>query len=180
MSSRFHKHFKQREKNVFQSLNDFDASPDKDSMHHFRVELKKLKALIRFLHETDNKHKLNKASKKLESIFKAAGEIREYQLILQWLRENNFTSIEKEFYPEENLNKLCNYFHSCIDEYKNNLDKVMKICDENVTDIHEKTEEKYIDDLNLMIEEKLSENLPTSEWHELRKIIKRWKYALDG
>src|SRR5437016_14448633 len=103
MQTPLEKYFAQRVKNLFNNLHDFELNGDDVSMHDLRVEMKKLRSIITFLRQVYPKQKVKKAAHILRSIFQQAGEIREYQILEQWLQKNQFTAIEKVYFPPEPL-----------------------------------------------------------------------------
>ena len=97
MHTPLQKYFAQRVKNLFNHLHNFELNGDDISLHDFRVEIKKLRAVIKFLRDIYPKQKLKKAGHLLRTIFQTAGEIREYQLMQQWLQKYQFPVIENEY-----------------------------------------------------------------------------------
>src|SRR6476646_5415837 len=99
MHTPLEKYFAQRTKNLFNHLHDFELMGDEVSLHDLRVEMKKLRAVIKFLRNIYSRQRLKKPAHSLRAIFQQAGEIRETQIMQQWLQKNNFTVIEQTYYP---------------------------------------------------------------------------------
>src|SRR3954468_23357296 len=99
MHTPLEKYFSQRTKNLFNHLHDFELADDEVALHDLRVEIKKLRAIIKFLRTVYPEQKLKKPAHALRAIFQNAGEIREMQIIHQWLQKNNFIIIEQTYYP---------------------------------------------------------------------------------
>src|SRR5487761_2478373 len=110
MHTPLQKYFAQRVKNLFNHLHDFDLNGDEVSLHDFRVEMKKLRAVIRFLRQVYPKQKIKKPAQLLRSIFQAAGEMREYQILQQWLQKNQFVVIEQIFFPSDKYRMMLEHF----------------------------------------------------------------------
>src|SRR5881275_1468372 len=87
MHTPLEKYFAQRVKNLFNHLHDFELVGDEVSLHDLRVEMKKLRAILKFLRTVYPRQKLKRPAHLLRSIFQRAGAIREYQILLQWLQK---------------------------------------------------------------------------------------------
>src|SRR6476620_6771607 len=179
MHTPLEKYFAQRTKNLFNHLHDFELMGDEVSLHDLRVEMKKLRAVIKFLRVGYPKQKLKKPAHALRAIFQTAGEIREMQLIQQWLQKNNFSVIECTYYPPEKLKGLINDFQENCDKLKNDFNEIIEAVSKFVQDINEILAEQYFVDMNAQLEKQCRKNLPQTEWHELRKVIKQRIYAYN-
>ena len=179
MATRIEKNYDHRIKKIFNHLHDFDLHPDDSSLHDLRVEMKKLRALLKFLRTIYPQQKLKKAAHLLRTVFHAAGEIREFQLMQQWCRANNIYHIESTYYPQEELDHLILNFKNALEGYKKDLEEMCKKSQEFVQDTHIILAEQYVTDLYAQLDTKTHIRLASEEWHELRKIIKQWMYALD-
>ena len=179
MQTPLQKYFAQRVKNLFNHLHDFDLNGDDVSLHDFRVEMKKMRAIIRFLRQVYPKQKLKRADHLARSIFQVAGEIREYQLLQQWLQKNNIALIEKLYFPPEKLTVMVKHFRHRSDDYKSDLKEVIDDVGKLVHITNEILPEQYLVELNAQLEKLCRKNLPDIEWHEFRKIIKQWMYGIN-
>lgn len=179
MSSHLEKYFDERSQHLFNHLYDFELMGDEKSLHQLRVEMKKLKALLKFLHQQYKKHKLKKASHKLKKLFHVTGDIREYQLITKWLRDNECRSIEEVYFNERELKKQIQYFQACMPQHKKDVKDILIKTEKYVKETSEAVAEHYVDDLYEQVEKICMKDLPMKEWHNLRKRIKQWIYALD-
>ena len=112
MHTPLEKYFVLRETNLFNHLHDFELSGDDTSLHDLRVEMKKLRAIIKFLRSIYSKQRIKKPAHSLRAIFQQAGEIREMQIMEQWLQKNNLSVIEQTYYPPEKLHALISEFQS--------------------------------------------------------------------
>lgn len=179
MHTPLQKYFAQRVKNLFNHLHDFELNGDDVSLHDFRVELKKLRSIIKFLRNIYPKQQLKKAAHTIRNIFQKAGEIREQQLMQQWLKKYCFAVVETIFFPEEKLNEAIREFRNNADEYKSRLKEVVEQISEFVNKTNDILAEQYFAELNANVEKLCRKNLPQSEWHELRKLIKQRIYAYN-
>ncbi|MBN9299630.1 MAG: CHAD domain-containing protein [Filimonas sp.] len=177
MQTQLQKYFAQRVKNLFNHLHDFDVNGDDVSMHDLRVELKKLRSVIKFLRQVYPKQKLKRASHLLRAIFQSAGEIREYQILTQWLEKHECHVISMHYFPDERLTKMVEDFRGRSEEWKNDLKDIFEQAGKFVVITNEILAEQYFTDLNAQLHEMTNKDLPVSEWHEMRKLIKQWMFA---
>src|SRR5438874_12013791 len=119
MHTPLEKYCAQRVKNLFNHLHDFELMGDEVSLHDLRVEMKKLRAIIKFLRAVYTKQKLKKPAHALRAIFQNAGHIRQMQIIQQWMQKNNFSVIEQTYYPPKKLKELIKDFQQITDRLKN-------------------------------------------------------------
>ncbi|HEX3025311.1 MAG TPA: CHAD domain-containing protein [Chitinophagaceae bacterium] len=177
MQSSLQRYFLLRINKLFNHLHDFELMGDEPSLHDFRVELKKLKSVIKFLKTIYPKQKFKKVNHLLGSIFQNAGEIREYQLLQQWLKKHELKNIVENYFPEEKIKSLISSFHQQSASYKTDLQEVIDRCNKYVQITNKILPEQYVTELNAQIEKLLHKHLSTKDWHELRKLIKKWMYA---
>ena len=179
MPNPFQAYYSQRLKNLFNGLHDFNLNGDEASLHDFRVEMKKLRAVIKFLRTIYPIQKLKKAGQKLRAIFQEAGEIREYQLLQQWMAKNELASFDQHYLPQSKLLDLTHQFRkrtSCTKQLlKEMVDEVGKYVDAT----NQVLAEKYVVDLHAQIEKMINGQPGTPDWHELRKLIKQWIHAIN-
>lgn len=179
MHTPLEKYFAQRVKNLFNHLHDFELIGDEVSLHDLRVEMKKLRAIIKFLREIYPNQKLKKPAHTLRAVFQNAGEIREMQIIEQWLQKNNFHAIEKAYYPAEKLKELIKDFQQSTDKLKDDYNYIIDAVSKFAESTNEILAEQYFVKLNAELEELCREELPKTQWHELRKLIKQRIYAYN-
>jgi len=173
------KYFAQRVKNLFNNLHDFELNGDDVSLHDFRVEMKKLRAMVKFLKQVYPGQKIKKAGHTLHNIFQEAGEIREYQLLQQWLQKNQFTTIEKVYFPPEKLTVMVQRFRLDAHSIKKDLKDVIDQVGHFVHSTNEILAEQYFAELNANVAKLCRRKLLTQDWHELRKLIKQRIYAYN-
>ncbi len=170
-------YYAQRVKNIFNHLHDFELKGDEVSMHDLRVEMKKISALIRFLRTVYPKQKLKKAAHCIHSIFHESGDIREFQLLHQWLVKNEYNGLESVYFPESKLMEMTKDFQlktkKYRKEFKENMDDVNKYVDAT----NHILAEHYLVEVYARIEKMTHNQSETDYWHELRKYIKQWLYA---
>ena len=179
MQNPLQKYFAQRVKNLFNDLHDFDLNGDDKSLHDFRVEIKKLRAINKFLIQIYPKQKLKRPAHLLRLVFEAAGEIREYQILQQWLQKHDLKVIEKTYFPPEKLQQLLESFRADSEKFNSDLTDIVEHITDFVQSTNEILAEQYYVELNAQVEKLCRKNVGTSEWHQLRKLIKQRIYAYN-
>lgn len=179
MQTQLQRYFAQRVKHLFNHLHEFELSGSEVSLHDFRVELKKLKSIVRFLRSIYPKQKFKKASHHLRNIFQTAGEIREYQILQQWLQKNELTFIENQYFPPDKMDLLIKAFHARSSDFKMQLKDIIDQCSKFIQSTNAILPEQYVVELHAQIEKILRKPPPVTDWHELRKLIKQWMYAIN-
>lgn len=177
--SLLHIYFKQRVKQVFNHLHDFDSSMSETDLHDFRVELKKMRAILKFLSKVYSKQKLKKSARLLSNIFQQAGDIREYQLLLQWLDKNEMLVLKKYCFPENRINEMILHFQQQTHLFKLELKELVDKLNEFVKTTNGILAEQYATDLFAQINKAVAKDCTSDQWHGLRKRIKQWQYACN-
>lgn len=172
-------YYNQRVKLVFNQLLEFDLNSSENSMHDFRIEIKKMRAILKFLKSVYPKQKLKKSARQLNNIFQQAGEIREYQLIQQWFQKNELEIFIVHFFPSKLLDELINNFHLQAHQFKHDLKELTENISDYIKATNEILAEHYVRELYAQIDQLIRINCSVNEWHELRKIIKQWMYAIN-
>lgn len=179
MDTPLEKYFAQRVKNLFNNLHDFELNGDETSLHDLRVEIKKMRAIIKFLGTIYSKQQVKKPAHLLRSIFQKAGEVRESQLLQLWLRKHEFTLIENTYFPSEKLDFLIEQLRKSSSQYKDDFKDIIESLSKFVHSTNEILAEQYFIDINAQVEKLCRKNLPQTEWHELRKLIKQRIYSYN-
>jgi CHAD domain-containing protein len=172
-------YYNQRVKQVFNHLLEFDLSSSENSLHDFRVEIKKMKAILKFLKSVYPKSKLKKSARQLNNVFQQAGEIREYQLLLQWFQKNELDTFQQNIFPIEMLEELVENFHHQVHQFKHDLKELTENMNEYVRATNEILAEHYVRGLYVEMDKLIRKNADFGEWHDLRKLIKQWMYAIN-
>lgn len=179
MRSKLERYYAQREKNILQHLHEFETGISEEGLHGFRVELKKLRALLRFLQEVYGKQELQKIRKAVDAVFREAGSLREQQLLLLWLHKNRLGKLEKECADASPLPETSGALQKVLKAIRKKLSAVLRQNRELVATTAQTIPEEYAARLKQRIEKRLSQKPAEAEWHELRKLIKQWLYAVN-
>lgn len=177
--SLLHTYYKQRVKQVFNHLHDFDSSMSETDLHDFRVELKKMRSILKFLTKVYSKQKFKKSVRLLSNIFQQAGDIREYQILQNWLDKNGFVLIQAHCFSEERINEMIQQFQQQTHLFKLELKEVVDELSNFVKTTNIILAEQYASDLFAQINKMIAKDCNDTQWHELRKRIKQWQYACN-
>jgi CHAD domain-containing protein len=177
MHSLFQQYFAIRVKNLFNHLHDLELIDPEIPLHDLRVEIKKVKSIIKFLKTIYPKEKFKKSSYQLNHIFQHAGEIREQQIIRNWLVKNNAEVIVERYFSDKKIAKLVSSFQKQSDTIKTTLKEISDRCNKYISITNEITIEQYVKKLNHKIEKEILRSEDKHNWHELRKSIKQWIYS---
>jgi CHAD domain-containing protein len=179
MDTPLEKYFAQRVKNLFNNLHDFELNGDDVSLHDLRVEIKKMRAIIKFLGTIYAKQQIKKPAHLLRNIFQKAGEVRESQLLQQWLGKHKFSIIENTYFPKEKLEFLVDQFRKNAPQYKDDFNEIIETLSKFVHSTNEILAEQHFIEINAQVEKQCRHNLPQTDWHELRKQIKQRMYSYN-
>ena len=179
MSAKIEQYYAHRVKNIFNHLHNFEIEITETSIHDFRVEIKKTKALIKFLRSIYGKQETKKLKQLIDALFQEAGDSREMQLIQNWLTENHLTEIQTKYFPPANIRIALNSFSKKLPEFKLKLDKALPDCLKILEKTNQITVEQYVLKLRHTIEKKIQKKITEDELHEFRKLLKQWMYSLN-
>jgi CHAD domain-containing protein len=179
MPNSFQQYFAQRVKYTFNHLHAIEIKADEPAMHDFRVEMKKMRAVIRFLREIYPDQKLKKAADRFKQVFREAGDIRELQLVHQWLIKHAIISIHEQYFPEQKVTDLVNEFSKKAGHIRHSLKETIDDLEKTVQVTNQLLAEQYVLDLHAQLKRMVMRQPGQEEWHELRKLIKQWLYAVN-
>lgn len=179
MRGKLERYYSQRTSSILQYLQTFEKSVSEEDLHAFRVELKKLRALLKFLRTEHRKSDIRKIKTAIDLIFEEAGTLREQQLLLAWLGKNRLRRLQKSSAAEnpvpETSKDLQKVLHAIRKKLSDRLEKSRHLVEktaQTATDL-------YTAKLKHRIEETLRKIPAEPEWHALRKLIKQWLYAVN-
>jgi len=154
---------------------DFDA----DTIHAFRVAVKKLKALLRLMN-TDGEMKKPLIPDLLKTFYERIGNIRNLQLQLQYFKEHSTDQINLRTYLDiiEEEKRRCQTDLKEFMNGKNFKDDEKEILKNIPADIGDAKTKKFTDKKVRKLREKLKDIRGDEEVHSIRKILKDILYNL--
>ena len=168
-------------------LESFLETGDQEALHKFRVQIKKLRALLNLFEETSNQSGLLKDFKPVKKIFKYAGHIREAHLNLQLgelyhLKNEAFESGQQKIIEEGTTE-----FQNNGKKYIKNINETHKQLKKQLPHINNSSIADYYKKQLRQIAANLAVSGFTDDMHANRKLIKVLVYnhklaekALDG
>lgn len=158
-------------------LENYFHDPDMEILHEFRVELKKMRAVIFQAEQLAYSKKVKKAHRQIRHIFHKAGQIRELQLESAWLHRHRKFNLLRLMEYDKAIKKADRSFHMEVPEMLHAFKKIREWLDKIFPEITQQKSERYIskkwqDTLQAVLDVKTE-----TGWHETRKKIKQLLYA---
>lgn len=171
--------FTEQNRKAEADLEKYFHDPDMEILHVFRVEVKKMRAVLFQLEQLAWSKKVKKAHRRLRHIFHKAGHIRELQLEQSWLKRHRKFDLLRLMEYDKNLIKADRSFHTEVPEMLHIFKKIRGKLEQSLMQITQHESDIYVT-------KKWQETLhailvvtTASDWHETRKKIKQLLYALN-
>ncbi|MBC7777539.1 MAG: CHAD domain-containing protein [Phycisphaerae bacterium] len=168
------KKFKTIGKSMVTHLSDFFGTKNAESLHHFRIQVKKIKALLFFLQDEKSK---TEGLSSLRSIFKHAGQIRAAQINLGLLKAYHVNDVSYKVELEHiERDEIERFFAK-----RNAYTRIVKLAGKVLSKKFQNVGDKHLVRLYRKQLKKLSRFFnqpgePIEKWHETRKKIKNLLY----
>jgi CHAD domain-containing protein len=125
------------------------------------------------------KSAIKKTKKTVDLVFAEAGTLREQQLLLAWLGKNKLRRLQQSCSAEHPVPEISKALQKILHAIRKKLavrfaksQPLLEKIPQSVTDLYTAT-------LKHRIEESLRKIPAEPEWHDLRKSIKQWLYAVN-
>lgn len=176
------KYFKSRKKALTFLLRYSKRKFSKKAFHRFRVEVKRLNAILQILHWANPKFDPKSAHKPIRKLFKKAGPIREMQLEKDLLAEHNLldkvpdlkSKLDKEIQKRRN-----EFFKSRNLSRSKKIKKRFKRIQKEIKNRNPLEFSLYIEDLWEEILLMIAFGIDPVNAHLLRKKLKTYQYSLE-
>lgn len=162
---------KRRLKNLKRLLRSYPSLESLEILHQIRIEIKKIKAVLRLLHYNRKSFRSHKAYLPFRALFRACGEIREPFVIQSLI--NKFKSINNPIIVDLNLNS----------NFKNHLSTYIRTIKKSETNILPKAEnikssiyKDFLKKNKMKLENLLYPTFLQRDLHKIRKLIKEIYY----
>lgn len=169
----FDNYIKDRFDTLKTHLEAFEKSGSKDELHSLRVELKKIRAIGRFLKPHFSKKQQRETLEPLRQYFWRAGEVRESELLGQFLLDNKLDDIYNDLKTKKTIKKREEELQKETAKLLKDIDRIERVFMEETAIDNKKLLRQYIDSVERKLEHELKSVPPKSEWHEVRKLAKR-------
>lgn len=170
-------YFKVQAKGARIDLNKYFHDPQVESLHRFRVEIKKIRAVFIQLEDLSGSNQVKKLHQGIKKIFRKAGVIRELQLEKTWLEKHRKFDLLRLMQYEPSLRKADKAFHQNIPKMLDALKKISRKMEGRLIKITQQQTDEYISKKWQSVLRPLLSNIDESHWHETRKGIKQLVYA---
>lgn len=158
-------------------LESYFHDPAVETLHQFRVEVKKIRAVCFQLEQLKDRRKVKKYHHQIRHIFRKGGHIRELQLERAWLsRHRKFNLIRLMAY-DANLEKADKSFHMEVPEMLHIFKKARKKLDQYLQLVTQDESDHYVTEQWCVTLQSVLAVTADSAWHETRKKIKQLLYA---
>jgi len=163
-------------KKMKKPLKAFLASGNQDDLHQFRVQVKKLKAMLTlYAQEPDNQNLLTHF-KPVKKIFKKAGDIRGAYINLKLAKKHQLNDQEFKHHQQQLLDKGIEKFNKKGKKYLKALKKAHLALQNNIHSLHDKTIRSFYQDKLSEIESFFAHPTFNDDLHTARKNIKLLTY----
>jgi CHAD domain-containing protein len=172
------KYFQEHFMSAIAELNAYGEKGNPERLHQFRVNIKKIRSVIKFLRTIEPGKKLKEINRSIRTIFWKAGEVRELQLKLARLRKSRkyllirFCNIESELEHESTA------FKDNIPAYVDELNEQLKDVNEEAERISQEQVNRYFGKILLDLKSQFYTALEPSKWHDIRKKSKQVLYGV--
>lgn len=164
----------EKEQQWLDQLEAFGDSHDNEALHRLRVELKKIRALVKLIDTGSGKRAANHF-RGLKQMFREAGKVRDAASQAQWLEQRNLmTPMERE-QRAASMRAAADLFASHLDGYRQNGQKASRRLRSDVHSIHAARIRRWFAREVLEAGVMLSRQGP--EMHDARKKLKTILYV---
>ena len=178
MNGNFHTYYRQTTLSLFNSWMETAQVGSVSNLHDLRVQMKRMRAIFAFLQSIYGKGSLGKLPKLTRELFQQAGEWREMQLINQWLQKINVELDATIGCTEADILLQANQTQAYLQKHFNAFTKQMKKAEGLANKTHSILGEQYFMQLSASLKKGIKK-AKQKDWHELRKLCKKWIYATN-
>jgi CHAD domain-containing protein len=166
------KRFHKLEKNLI------SFSPDHadESLHDIRVEIKKIKSLLRLISFINSKFDFRSAYKPFRKIFRAAGKIRDMQVSEHLLQQYG----KHQSVNAQNISELVIQFENDVAKYLKSVRKKANVIIKELKSIGPDYYHEYLHNIRRQFQKLLPESVHAENLHDLRKQAKELIYILTA
>jgi CHAD domain-containing protein len=172
-----HKYFTVQAKAASIDLDKYFHDPQVEILHQFRVEIKKIRAVLFHLENLPGWKPVKKNHRQVKYIFSKAGEIRELQVEMAWLNKHRKFNLLRFLQYESKLRKSEQRFHKKILSMLATFKKVCSKMEHRLAKLTQQQTNQYISEKWQFVLKLLLANIDQTHWHETRKQVKQLVYA---
>lgn len=178
MKSRFPIYFRQTSQSLFNSWLENSSHPTESGLHDLRVLLKKFRFCQSFLSWVYGKSALGKLPEHTRLVFRESGVVRELQLMRKWLTSEKIDLQSVMKCSSAIIDNQLIQLQKTLLEHHSDVSKGIKKAEQLAEKTHPILSDQYWQQLNSALKKQLKKS-KKKDWHEMRKLIKKWTYALN-
>ncbi len=167
--------YAQQKEVCLQCLSSYNGS--KEQLHRLRVAIKKIKAVFKLANALDKRVKYDKAFAPYRAVFKAAGPIREEQLLHEELKALIKTGQVKSHAAI--INRLNQQFGKQIAGYIDNISQRAEKAEKSLHALPEMEVAGYCGSLLKKLHKRWPKLQTKKDYHEVRKELKQLQYCVQ-
>lgn len=170
------KELNKRFKKMYKPVKNFVETVDQDALHQFRVQVKKLKAMLILCSAESKNRNLLKDFKPVKKVFKKAGEIRNAHINLKLAEKYQLDDAAFKKQQQKALDESIEKFRSKAKKNLKSLKKAHFVLQNNLHRLHNKTIHSFYQEKLVAIDAFFSSPEFNDELHNTRKNIKLLLY----
>lgn len=179
MKSRFSTYLRQTSQSLFNSWLENSGRPSETGLHDLRVLLKKTRFCQHFLCWVYGKSALGKLPEHTRLVFRQSGMVRELQSTRNWLIAEKIDLLDVMKCNDTIIQEQMILLQHTLLEHHTDVSKGIKKAEQLAEKTHPILSDQYWQQLNSGLKKQLKK-IKKKDWHELRKQIKKWTYALNS
>lgn len=171
------KYVKTRFNALKRQLRNYTKSPEVETLHKIRVEIKKIKMIFKLVDSCVKKFKFHRNYLPLRMIFRKAGRIREPELIYGLLLRYEIAGIHDGLIPQSLVaDSLSKEFIERIPSFIRTIDESKRAVEKYLGKIHNDEVSRYVKRKRKEVRSLLCAKWNRGTLHKARKVIKEINY----
>jgi len=168
MKGKFTAYTRSRFKRLKSLLKALQTSDDRETLHQVRIELKKIRALLRLVHFRNKKFRDHDVFKPLKQLHRRCGEIRDPQVIEMLIEEAGEPGRDLVKEHQSRLADFRNDIPAYLEAIRVHESDILK----HVRRLKKKTYTKYLKERHRKLKKLVHPKIQKKELHETRKLVK--------
>lgn len=175
--NRIARYARKRFSNLETELISYQHIPEIETLHRIRVEIKKIKALLRLIKYCTRKFKAHKTFVQMRSMFREAGEIRQPEVFYRLLLLYQIKGVRDEAVPNARRTaRLSAAYIKLIPEHLETVTEQRKVVEKSARKVTRDCIEKYVRRRKKELRSELYPSLQLDNLHQSRKTMKEIIY----
>jgi CHAD domain-containing protein len=172
-----HDFFEQQYLKVVKGLKKIYEDPEKETVHDFRVDLKKMRSVFFLMEKVSGEKKIKAMHHQIRDIFRKAGHIREMQMEIEWLARHRKFDLIRHLQYYSKLKKSDKSFIRDIPAMLGTFEKVHHKMNQRMYSLTQEQSDNYVKETWQQTLHVIIRVNEVSDWHPTRKKIKQLLYV---